>query len=98
MPRSRADRSNNLVLAERLGTAQACCLTERGIMEAMSKPSSRRFPVTVTQLPITRCQICLRTLAYRPGSITEILTEHYRRFHPEALAPPSREPFTNPRH
>jgi hypothetical protein len=31
---------------------------------------SRRFPVTVTQLPVTRCQICDRTLAYRPGNIS----------------------------
>ena len=51
----------------------------------MSKSSSRRFPVTVTQLPVTRCQICHRTVAYRPGKLTEVLTEHYRRAHPEAL-------------
>jgi hypothetical protein len=51
----------------------------------MSKSSSRRFPVTVTQLPVTRCQICHRTVAFRPGSLTEVLTEHYRRAHPEAL-------------
>ncbi len=50
----------------------------------MSKSSSRRFPVTVTQLPVTRCQICRRTVAYRPGSLTEVLTGHYRRVHPEA--------------
>jgi hypothetical protein len=56
----------------------------------MSKSSSRRFPVTVTQLPVTRCQICRRTVAYRPGSLTQVLTEHYRRVHPEALGPPSR--------
>ncbi len=51
----------------------------------MSKSSSRRFPVTVTQLPVTRCQICHRTVAYRPGTLTEVLTGHYRRAHPEAL-------------
>ena len=51
----------------------------------MSKSPSRRFPVTVTQLPVTRCQICHRTVAYRPGTVTEVLTEHYRRVHPEAL-------------
>jgi len=53
----------------------------------MSKSPSRRFPVTVTQLPVqvTRCQICHRTVAYRPGNLTEVLTEHYRRAHPEAL-------------
>ena len=46
-------------------------------MEAMSKSSSRRFPVTVTHLPVTRCQICRRTVAYRPGSLSEVLTGHY---------------------
>jgi hypothetical protein len=49
------------------------------IMDAMSKSSPRRFPVTVTQLPLTRCRICQRTVAYRPGDLTEALTEHYRR-------------------
>jgi hypothetical protein len=39
--------------------------------------------VTVTQLPVTRCQICHRTVAYRPGNLTEVLTEHYRRAHPK---------------
>lgn len=56
----------------------------------MSKSPSRRFPVTVTQLPVTRCQICHRTVAYRPGTLTEVLTEHYRRAHPEALELASR--------
>jgi hypothetical protein len=56
----------------------------------MSKSSSRRFPVTVTQLPVTRCQICDRTVAYPPGKISEVLTEHYRRAHPETLGIPSR--------
>jgi hypothetical protein len=51
----------------------------------MSKPSSRRFPVTVTQLPVIRCQICHRTVAYRPGKVSEVLTQHYQRAHPEAL-------------
>jgi hypothetical protein len=53
--------------------------------KVMSTPRSRRFPVTVTHLPVTRCQICDRTLAYRPGNLSEVLTEHYRRAHPEAL-------------
>jgi hypothetical protein len=51
----------------------------------MSKSTSRRFPVTITQLPVTRCQICDRTVAYRPGKISEVLTEHYLRVHPEKL-------------
>ena len=45
----------------------------------MSKSPSRRFPVTVTQLRVTRCQICHRTVAYRPGNLSEVLTGHYRR-------------------
>ena len=55
----------------------------------MSKSPSRRFLVTVSKLPVTRCQICHRTVAYRPGSLSEVLTEHYRRAHPEALGVPS---------
>jgi len=42
----------------------------------MSKSSSRRFRVTVTYLLLTRCQICDRAVAYRPGTISEVLTEH----------------------
>ncbi len=56
----------------------------------MSKSSSRRFPVSITQLPLTRCKICHRTVAYRPGNLSDVLTEHYRRAHPEALGLPSR--------
>jgi hypothetical protein len=61
-----------------------------GVAPEVSKSSSRRFPVTVTHLPLTRCQICRQTVAYRPGSLSEVLTEHYRRAHPEALGPPAR--------
>src|SRR4029078_2990466 len=62
--------------------AKSACGTGRGhpaeaaIMEVMSKSTSRRFPVTVTRLPVARCQICDRTVAYRPGKISEVLTEH----------------------
>ena len=55
----------------------------------MSNSSSRRFPVTVTQLPVTRCEICQRTVACRPGTLSAALTEHYRRAHPEALGRPA---------
>ena len=54
----------------------------------MSSSEYSRYPVTVTQLPVTRCQICRRTVAYRPGqagAASAALTEHYRRAHPEAL-------------
>jgi len=56
----------------------------------MSMSRSRRFPVAINYLPVTRCQVCDRTLAYRPGNISEVLTEHYRRAHPEALGIPAR--------
>jgi hypothetical protein len=56
----------------------------------MTKSTSCSFPVTVTHLPVTRCQICHRTVAYRPGKISEVLTEHYRRAHPDTLSIPSR--------
>ena len=46
--------------------------------------------MTVTQLPVTRCQICHQTVAYGPGSLSEVLTGHYRRAHPEALGLPAR--------
>ena len=59
-------------------------------MDVMTKSTSRRFPVAVTYLPVTRCQVCHRTVAYRPGNLSEVLTEHYRRAHPEALGVPSR--------
>jgi hypothetical protein len=61
-----------------------------GIIEVMRKSTSRRFPMTVTQLPVTRCLICDRTVAYQPDKISEVLTEHYRRAHPETLGLPSR--------
>lgn len=51
----------------------------------MSTSATRRFPVTVSRLPVTRCQICKRTLAHQPGEASTVLTEHYRRTHPEAL-------------
>jgi hypothetical protein len=52
----------------------------------MNRSDSSRFPVTVTRLPVTRCEICGRTLAYRPGQASAVLTEHYHRKHPEAIS------------
>jgi hypothetical protein len=48
-------------------------------MEANEQVTFPPFPVTATHLPVTRCQICHRTVAYRPDNLTEVLTEHYRR-------------------
>ena len=47
----------------------------------------RTSPITVTQLPLTRCQVCGRTVAHRPGEAARELTRHYERSHPEALRP-----------
>jgi hypothetical protein len=52
----------------------------------MTRSESSRFPVTVSRLPVTRCEVCGRTLAYQPGQASEVLTQHYYRMHPEALA------------
>jgi hypothetical protein len=54
-----------------------------------NSPASRRFPVTVTQLPVVRCQVCQRTIAHQPGKASEVLTEHYRRAHPAKLGLPA---------
>ncbi len=54
----------------------------------MTRSASKSFPVTVTQLPITRCTICQRTVAYRPGvtgAASAALTKHYELRHKEAL-------------
>jgi len=56
----------------------------------MSDSPSRRFPVAVTQLPVTRCQMCRRTVAYQPGSLSEVLIERYCRVHPDVLSVSSR--------
>jgi len=58
--------------------------------DLMSNPGSRRFPVTVTPLPVTRCQICHRTVTCRPGNLSEVVTGHSRRAHPQAPGLPSR--------
>ena len=52
----------------------------------MSKSNPARFPVTVTRLPVSRCQVCQRTIASRTGQASAVLTEHYRREHPDILA------------
>jgi len=57
-------------------------------MEAMSKSHSRPGDRHPSSGHVTRCQICRRTVAYRPGSLSEVLTEHYLRAHPEALGLP----------
>jgi hypothetical protein len=51
--------------------------------------ASRRFPVTVTHLPVVRCQVCQRTIAHQPGKASEVLTDHYRQAHPEKLGLPA---------
>ena len=57
----------------------------------MSRSDSPRFPVTVTRLPVTRCEVCGRTLAHQPGQASAVLTEHYHRMHPDALTDAANE-------
>ena len=52
--------------------------------DVMSNSSSRRFPVTVTHPPVTRCQIRHHTVTDRPGNLSEVLTGHYRQARTEA--------------
>ncbi len=54
----------------------------------MTRSASKSFPVTVTQLPVTRCKLCQRTVAYRPGEASNALTKHYERKHKDALGGP----------
>jgi hypothetical protein len=55
----------------------------------MKTSRPRQFPVTVTRLPVIRCQVCQRTIAYQPGQASTVLTEHYRREHPSLLDAPA---------
>jgi hypothetical protein len=50
--------------------------------------SASRHPVEVTRLPVVRCAVCGRTVAYRPGQASAVLTKHYRQAHPELVAGP----------
>jgi hypothetical protein len=51
------------------------------------RPPSANGPVTVTQMPYTRCQLCQRKLFFRPGSETaeQVLSRHCTREHLAAL-------------
>ena len=61
-----------------------------GIREANKQVTFPPLPRDRHHLPVTRCQICHRTVAYRPGNLTEVLTGYYRRAHPESLGLESR--------
>ncbi|HUN32042.1 MAG TPA: hypothetical protein VMU95_08470 [Trebonia sp.] len=39
----------------------------------------------MTRLPVIRCQLCQRTIAYRPGEASAVLTKHYNDKHKDAL-------------
>jgi hypothetical protein len=58
----------------------------------MTRSASNRFPVTVSQLPVTRCDICKRTVAYRPGEASAALTKHYELKHKDALGTTPEDP------
>ena len=58
----------------------------------MTRSAAKNFPVTVTQLPVTRCEICQRTVAYRPGEASMALTKHYELRHQDALGTSPADP------
>ena len=51
----------------------------------MTRSAAKNFPVTVTQLPVTRCEICQRTVAFRPGEASAALTRHYELRHQDMM-------------
>ena len=53
------------------------------------RPRRRANSPQSCEFPLTRCQICHRAVAYRPGSLSEALTGHHRRTYPEALDLPA---------
>lgn len=50
--------------------------------------SQAKQPVTISQLPVVSCALCVWTRAYDPASTTgsAMLTEHYNRDHADRLA------------
>jgi hypothetical protein len=63
-----------------------------GNVKVMTRSAAKNtFPVTVTQLPVTRCEVCQRTVAYRPGQASEALTKHYKLMHKDTLGEKPRE-------
>lgn len=58
----------------------------------MSRSDSHQFPVTVSKLPVTRCDVCGKTLAYRPGEASAVLTRHYTKIHPDAHKDGGKQP------
>ena len=59
--------------------------TARPARARRPRADRRSFPVTVTQLPTVRCQVCGGTVAHRRGEVGAALTTHYEREHPELL-------------
>ena len=49
------------------------------------KPQPRAFPVTVTQMPTVRCQVCGASVPHLKGQLTAVLTAHYEREHADLL-------------
>ena len=60
-----------------------------GVIEADEQVTFAQLPCDRHPATGHRCQICHRTAAYRPGSLSEALTGHYRRAYPEALSLPA---------
>jgi hypothetical protein len=66
-------------------------------MGAACSALSRWRRPAVTQLPVTRCQICQRAVACRPGAFSQTLTEDYRRpISKRSASPPGNTRITRP--
>lgn len=52
------------------------------------KPRARAHPVSTSQLPVVRCQMCQQTMAHQPepGAAASVLTKHYNDEHAAELA------------
>ena len=51
----------------------------------MARSKTRKFPVTVTQLPLVRCSVCGRMLPHQKGAAADVLTVHYAQAHSDLL-------------
>jgi hypothetical protein len=64
-------------------------ITLAGVIEVSEQCQIPLLPCDGTPFPVTRCQVCHRTVAWRVGILREVLIERYRWVCPEALSLPS---------
>jgi hypothetical protein len=61
------------------------------VADSADRRSRRTFPVTVRHLPVVRCEVCDHAIPHRPGKAGAVLTAHYERAHPHAVAQAARK-------